>query len=300
MEKIDKFQSKLDIDISSYREKLYEEIRSDKEFYDSLINDDNFLDEEIKTHIAKFYKEYLGYLTNKKLKKYEDCLKNNEFYRYKLIKNENNIIEETYKEYDVYHKFMEYKKKFSLIDFNINEFYNLSFKDIPREEPKKSIVNEVNKGQKFFFIYGGHQTYKSYLSIAIVNALAKRNYSSNIVFLSCPKRFKELSDLFFSKDKASFDEAISKISNANTLVLDSLGEEYINDITRDLILIPILKERSKSKNNKFTIINSIYSLEDLRNVYAIKSKNYYISNEITNLIKSSITLEYNSGKLALK
>lgn len=295
MEKFN-IKEKNNLEIDLYRNKLFKEICSDESFYNNI--KEVFTIEEIKDNIARFYIMYEGYLNNLKIKTYEDCIKNDIYYRLILIKNDSFELEEQYKELDAFHKFKEYESRFKIKDFDIDSLYNLKFKDIKRENPRNEIYLDLKNNKKNFFIYGGHGTYKTYLSICVANTLARKDLN-NIAFINVPKRIKELLDYYFN-DKSRFNDGLNLLINSNVLILDSFGEEYKNEIVRDAIFLPLLRERNKLKNKTFTIINSNYSLDEIKILYALKEKNYILSKEIVSLINSICEKSYYSGNLEIK
>lgn len=286
-------------EMSKYREEALASILNDVNFL-NLVKDDGFTIEEIKDNVGKFDRYHKSYLKNLELKKYEDCKKQNQYFMYFLKKDEDGFMIELNREFDAFHRYMEYAKRFIYSDFDINNLYNLKFSDIPRETLSKELKKSSLEGIHNFYIHGSHSTFKTMSAITLSNFFVRRikNDVDRIAFVNVPKRFNELKDLFFSNDKDIFQKNIDMFSSVKYLVLDSLGEEYRNEITRDLILLPILRNRAKNKE-LYTIITSPYDITDLRKVYTLKDNNSLSANQIVEFIALIKFKNILSGKLEL-
>ncbi len=295
MEKLNVILHSTSQEIENFRKEAYKKILDDVEFCEILKNA-GFRDEEILENIAKFDLYHNDFLLNKKIKTYEECKNLNKFYIYELVKV-NGFIEERYREIDAYHRASIYFNKFIYCDFDLDNLYKTKLRDVPRQNISIDLGLQLKSGKKMFYVYGGHNTYKTMAAIAFTNNLGNKLVDT-IAFIDCAKRFKEFADLAFAKDKNEFDKIIKILSKVQLLVLDGLGEEYKNEIVRDLILLPILRNRSKEKG-VITVITSPYSLKELSKIYTLKDRNELPAREIVSFIKSSIDSEIYSGRLNL-
>ncbi len=299
---MEKVNFKIEVETSEmkkYREDAISSILNDEIFF-NLLKEDGFNIDEIKENVGKFDRYHRSYLKNIELKKYEDCKKENDFFMYYLKKDENGFMVELNREYDAFHRFMSYSSRFIYKDFDIDNLYNLKFNDILRENLKSDIKKCVSENIHNFYIYGSHSTYKTISAIALSNYFVKRikNDEDRIAFINVPKRFSELKDLVFGYDKDIFQNNIEMFSNVKYLVLDSLGEEYRNEITRDLILLPILRNRAKNKE-LYTFITTPYEPKDFKKIYTFKDNNPLAADQIIEFLVLMKFKKIFSGKLEL-
>ena len=113
-------------EMSKYREEALASILNDVNFL-NLVKDDGFTIEEIKDNVGKFDRYHKSYLKNLELKKYEDCKKQNQYFMYFLKKDEDGFMIELNREFDAFHRYMEYAKRFIYSDFDINNLYKRLF-----------------------------------------------------------------------------------------------------------------------------------------------------------------------------
>lgn len=282
-------------EIEEFRKECLTKIHEDEEFY-SLIKKD-FSDEEIESNIAKFSKYHSDYLLNKEVKTYAECKKINKFFWYTLIKVDGRI-EISEREMDGYSNFVSYKNHFICADFDLDEYYGYKLTQLPRKELAVLIKDRAKSKANSFYIHGSSGTFKTSAAIAMCNGyILNKDYF--VCFLNTFKRFAELSEFYFSKsNKDLFLARMKTISEAKVLVLDGLGEEYKNEIVRDVILIPILRERSKNKD-LITIYTSEYTLDEIVQMYSLKDKNDFISRKIKEYISIGMKMPIDSGSFSI-
>ena len=88
---------------------------------------------------------------------------------------------------------------------------------------------------------------------------------AKIAYINLPKRVEELKQLSRLKT-GEFDEMLDKLKIADLLVLDDFGSEYKSDYTRDAILMPVLRERSRK--NLQTVFVSTFERKDILPLYS--------------------------------
>lgn len=294
MEKVKVNLIEEDKELIKYKEEYLTKIKNDQDFM-NLIFQNGLNDKDLEENVGKFIRFYEDYQINKELKKYEDCKKRNKFFKYVLYKKDS-FIEERYEEMDVYHRYMAYNSLFIYKDFDIDELYSLTFKDINKQKVKLGLDEFIKSDNSLCYIYGSHNGGKSFAAIVLSNYYA-RKLKKKIAFIDVKKRFAEIRDNYF-KARDLVDEFISTLSKVDVLVLDSLGEEYRNEITRDSILIPILNERCKNKK-LITIITTPYSLEEFKQVYTFKDKNTLQANQILEFLHIMKIYQISTGKLEI-
>ena len=132
------------------------------------------------------------------------------------------------------------------------------------KELMKTDVDSENVG---LFISGASASGKSYPLVALCNEFVRGGKKCSFV---------EVRSLFESLKRAmdnneEYLNIMSKVKDADVLVLDNLGDEKISEWTRDEVLSSILDYRIK--NNLLTYITSTYTLEELSALYDVTKTN---------------------------
>lgn len=274
-----------DENLSSYEEEIFFRIKKDSEVYSNLLNN-GFSDETIKEHLGSCNQYYNDFHDWKLIKTYEDVINygSNYYYNLKLIKG--NII----REQEIFEQFKDvinYTLQFSVRDFDL-KFRNITSKDVDNKVLLAKIRKELT-ANNWVYLYGAPRSGKSYCAIALANGYAKKN-KDKIAFIDVHKRFEVLRQQFFN-NKTQFDKNINILKEANILILDGIGNEYINDVVRDNIMLPILYERSNKK--KTTIFTSNLSLNDLCTLYSSSKKDTSLvrAKQIKMILESMVKTE---------
>ncbi|MCQ2088307.1 MAG: hypothetical protein MJZ37_09650, partial [Bacilli bacterium] len=167
-----------------------------------------------------------------------------------------------------------------------------------RKKALKKYVDFIKGGYSgWIYLNGGIGTGRSYFSAVISVDAANRNLGP-ICYLNCVNRIRELNDLSFVKKGNDFQTLIDRYSKVPILVLDDFGNEFKSDFVRDGILYPILSYRAS--HSLFTIINSDFSIEEIKTLYGINSKAGEIrAKQIANLLVNECGNEINLGDLKL-
>jgi DNA replication protein DnaC len=113
------------------------------------------------------------------------------------------------------------------------------------------------------FLHGPHQTGKSF-ALAVFAYRYALHQKGKIAFIKTHEWLQKLV-LMRQSDLGRFDKEMTKLKNLDILILDELGASDLDEDARDAILIPLLNERLKAK--KITMINSVFSLRELVNVF---------------------------------
>lgn len=151
----------------------------------------------------------------------------------------------------------------------------LSCRLIPSDvdEFRKSLANKMGrlingKESKGIFIYGKTGVGKSYLSICLANRLVEQGKS--VAYVNTRNSISNLRG-YVINDKDKFNDLISKMKNAELLIIDDLGNEKITDWSRDSVLYEVLDYRLRNKKTKI-IINSNYTLKELKELYRVDNE----------------------------
>ena len=194
---------------------------------------------------------------------------------------------------------INFKKRFSVIDFGEEFFDNHIVSDVTniKSKSKKDILNKYRnsalskKSNSWIYIKGDMSTGKSFFAATLCVDAARNKAFESISYIDVPERFKELTDLAFQKSP-KFNELLDKIRLSEMLVLDDFGNEFKSDFVRENVLFPILSYRAKNK--LFTIITSNYSIEEICTMYFTNNSSKPKIDQIRQLLQlmcqSEITL----------
>ena len=176
---------------------------------------------------------------------------------------------------------------------------NYIYKDFPEEWADlngKSVKGERYKKLKtalaktfmkdcvkpWVYVKGEANSGKSYYLAAVLNGLAADG--ETVCFINCAKRFDELRSLA-NTNRKEFDKIMAKLQKCGTMVIDDFGSEFKNEYIRDMILLPILSERSRAGLR--TYFTSQYSLEEIKQLYSL-FKGYIQGGRVSSLIEKNI------------
>lgn len=120
----------------------------------------------------------------------------------------------------------------------------------------KSFIDEPLKG-KGLYLHGNFGCGKTYLIVAALNEIAKKNVKSAIIFW--PEFLKHLKAQF--NTNSGFEDVMNKVSKAPILLIDDIGAENMTSWGRDEILCPILQYRMDEGLKTFFTSN--LTLEEL-------------------------------------
>lgn len=252
-------------DLSEYAKELYKNLLEDVDLYKELI-DEGFSNQEIFDHIGLFTDLKENRDLDKKIKSFDDCVKYNHYYYFKVVRKGLNFDKIFYAN-QFYEDYLKYCGHFIFKDFD-NEFNDITFKKAVNKSAKKYIKDNFNEWN-WIYLTGALRSGRTYLTIAMCNEYIKREQNSKIAFINCSKRFSQLADMFFN-DKETYKQLIESIKNADLVVFDDFGSEYKTISVRDLVVKPILLYRAS--NNLRTIFTSNFELKDIYKMYKLNSK----------------------------
>lgn len=283
MEKI-KLLNIQDIGDEQYKKEWFIKIKKDKEVYGLLLSN-GFDDDNIKKYIGNcicFYKDYYFW---KNITTYQDVLRTGVKFKYQLI-FDGVSTQRISDQIDAYREYNDYNSKFVVKDFD-DQFNNVLFKNLDNPSLKSKIKKELT-ANRWIYLTGAMRSGRTYCSIALINSSAASG-NDNLAFIDSAKEIKFLSDLIF-KEKNLFEKKLNELKQARTLVIDGFGNEYINDVIRDSIVIPLLQERAT--NNLVTIFTSDFSVEDVVMLYSnTKGASSIRAKQLKNILLSKIKEE---------
>ncbi len=139
--------------------------------------------------------------------------------------------------------------------------------------------------KKWVLVNGDPGSGKSYVSFLVAKFLAAPPFNQTVAFIDVRKRFDELKGEAI-KDRFSFDRDMKKLTDVDILFLDSFGDEYKNDYTRDQVLMPLLSARSNRKAPTFFL--SSFTIEEIRQLYATSMNAKILANKLAKLIDNNL------------
>jgi len=120
---------------------------------------------------------------------------------------------------------------------------------------------DINNPSKGIYLHGNFGSGKTYLIVAALNELSKKNINSAVIYY--PEFLRDL--------KASFDDDFKDkfnfIKKVPILLIDDIGAENVTSWGRDEILASILQFRMDS--NLTTFFTSNFNIEELENHLSI-------------------------------
>ena len=192
-------------------------------------------------------------------------------YMMKALKN-NNGISFSYVSCKYLDK-QHYKKNVSYFDLPLR-LKNASMKDVyVDDKSRKDILKKMKEFKdsylngekpKGIYLYGSFGAGKSYLISALFNDLAQKDIKSVIVHV--PELIRSIKDSFDKDYSDRFDE----VMNAELLLLDDIGAEYLTPWSRDEVLEPILQYRMDQELPTFFTSN--YSNKEIEEHFTINGE----------------------------
>jgi len=280
-------------ELNDYEEECFFKIKKNPDFYGLLLNN-GFEDLSIKKFIGSCNAYYNDYLEWQKLKTIDDINESGVQYGYNLKLVDGQLTRERYL-LPAYQNYMDFQSKFLFKDYP-DSFDKVTLKNVDNITLKAKIKKQV-KDKNWIYITGAIRSGRTFCSIALINASANKG-SNNLAFIDCQTRIKELQDLFFN-DKTDFNKRMEMLKEAHVLVLDGFGNEYINNIVKENIVLPILLARASNK--KTTIFTSDFSIDEIISLYSKYGKDGtdIKVKQLSKLLKSMIKEEIVTSKSSL-
>lgn len=255
-------------------------------------------DEEIDANIVKIFDFVCDVNYCKRCPGVKNCKKNNPLLVSKVV-YKNNVVSNQLVPCKALLRQMAFDKQFKVRDFP-EDWLNKKLKDLDetleRKRALKKYVDFIKGGYSgWIYLNGGIGTGRSYFSAVISVDAANRNLGP-ICYLNCINRIREINDFAFAKKGNDFQLLIDRYSQVPILVLDDFGNEFKSEFVRDGILYPILSYRAT--HNLFTIINSDFTIEEIKTLYGLGNRAGEIrAKQIANLLINECGEEINLGDL---
>ena len=260
---------KIDLNIQEDRideEDMLNVIYGNKETVD-FINKNGLKIENVQQHLGSFYdfacdKEYCKHCPG-----LGKCEKNNA-YLITELSNKKGQISSSLSPCKIYLKRMELEKKFLIADFP-NEWFDKNLRDVdPIEERKPALLKYVKFSKRgdtnWIYLQSKENSGSSFFATMMCIDAANKNIAP-ICFVNCHDEIEDLASLYY-KDRESFDAGMYRLYTCKVLVFDDFGKENKNNLTRDQIVLPLLKYRHDK--GLFTIFTSGVSISKLATSYA--------------------------------
>ncbi len=138
----------------------------------------------------------------------------------------------------------------------------------------KNFIKSFSTDYHNLFFYGTVGTGKSFLSGCVARELIEAGYS--VIYFSAAGLFETLSrNMYDYNSKEEFRKLHEDLHGCDLLIIDVLGNEYMNNATASLFF-SLLNERHLNK--KATIISTNLFLEDIQNRYSERIFSRIMSN----------------------
>lgn len=282
--------------LTSLREKSLDLIKENPELL-KFIEEYNINDVIIMKNASKFlrYIDLNKYCCN--CKSVNDCKSSLNGFKAVLEYDEyDNSIELNFKPCEINEKKLELDKKFVYRDFD-DSIFEYDFKELLLNQDYKNVrkdtvahlLNIIKKrSEKGLYLYGPRQNGKSFILSVFAKTMVKE-LKCNACFIDSVSRVKDINDLYFL-NKDAFNENLKEYINCDILIFDDFGNEYKNEIIRDMIIYPILNERFRQR--KLTLFSSNYSLDDIEKMYSLKENYSPRAKQLRELIEASCKCIY--------
>lgn len=132
------------------------------------------------------------------------------------------------------------------------------------------------KENKGLYLHGSFGSGKTFIISAMLNELAKKRFTTEIVFF--PTLLRDL-----KSDFDSLQDTINYLEKVDLLLIDDIGAEKVTEWSRDEILGTILQERMT--NHKVTFLTSNFNIEELENHLSCKGEDVIKARRIIERIK---------------
>ena len=235
--------------------------------------------EDLGITIEKF-NEYLGYFvsyaedyeTCKYCKNLHNCNKEIKGMKMDIVLDEDGDL---IREFSICkYKEEEYKIKQNYIirDFG-DEYLQANIESLDGRKgrirlEKRICEIDLENSKEGIYVYGKSNSGKSYPLIALCNSFVRRD--KKCAFINV-RDFIESLKSTFNTFGDEYNNLMNKVKNSDVLVLDALGDEKISEWVRDDVLSTILDYRYKNK--LLTFVTSLYSIEEIKQLYYDSGKN---------------------------
>ena len=157
-----------------------------------------------------------------------------------------------------------------------NEIKNASMSEIDINDKKrvelikwlKKFYDEYPNSKKGLYLHGSFGSGKTYLVAALLNELAKKNYTTVIMYY--PEMLSRLKSTFDNIEE-SYNEVFDKIKTCDILLIDDIGAETVTNWSRDEILGTILQYRMEHELSTF--LTSNLTIEELETHLSLVKNN---------------------------
>jgi len=254
-------------DLNDYIDEMLDDLRKDVEVYEIIRQSLNPSIKIVRENISKFIAFKDDYAYCRACPGIENCRKNTPHLQLRLV-NDNGSIERVFTPCPLILKRIEIDNQYLYADFPA-EWKESSSMTLDKTAGRNHILklfSEILNGaaKRWIYVRGGHRVGKSFLLATLANDFVAKK-RSQVAFISCENRIKELNDLAFN-EKDRFAKVMVELSNVPLLVLDDFGNEYKNDYVRDTIILPILLERAR--NRRMTFFTSDFTISEIVELYS--------------------------------
>ncbi len=253
-------------------------------------------EQDINDNVIKIFDFVSDYEYCNKCPGLEKCQKTNPHLCIRIVKK-NNEIDRQFVPCSKIMERMSFESKFLLNDVDEQIIDKAAFvadskKD--SQEKNKLMVKQIQKEKNYNWYYFSYDNFITSIEKGyMVGMCLMQEYDDQIAYINFPNRVKELNDLYFAKDKTSrsaFDKRMEMLCNVPILIIEGLGDEFINDFNRDSIVAPIINTRGMKKLT--TIFISKYKMDDILNLYSTSKSGEIRAKQMSKTIKMLCEQEF--------
>lgn len=260
--KFDTFKS--DDEVYEHKNKLRKEMVNDAEFMNYLKTIDVDID-KFDGFLSVIHDVYISRNNCRFCTGLDNC-KNDTEGTTAFLRKDNDYLSKVYHKCPYRIKQEAYENAFIDRDFD-EQYQKLSIsymKDILkgnvlREKVVNALLARLNGNKKWLYISGIMNSDKTRFVTAFCNDYVKAHKDQKISFLKFSNLISNVSSSVFS-NKEEFNRRYEELVNCEILVLDDFASGYVNTISRDMVIVPLLNDRAKKE--KLTIFTSRYGIKD--------------------------------------
>ncbi len=235
------------------------------------INDENQTWDDVEANISKYTCMVNALKTCAKCKGLQECKQSaHRGYFEKVIKDDDGIVDiylSPCKYLNEENRRNTYLKSYVYTDFE-DDMLDLDLENLIPSDADQSYLNawdklvkysvNLDKEKKGIYLYGSMGVGKTWLMIGLCNYLVQ--IGKKVAFVNTSKLMIE--------NKAKINtKLMDNLVNVDFLVLDDIGQESVNSLSRDELLYPLLE--SRVLRHKPTCFTSNFSMKDLKEHFAV-------------------------------
>lgn len=231
-----------------------------------------------------------------KCKDPDNCLLINPYSPTNLVLENNRVVRQM-GTCPFYERKLQLSTQFVYSDFP-KEWLDDRFANVKKTKQRfqylEALLNMQAGAKDWIYVYGQPRRGKTYLAVTLLNELVSKDNSLRVGVVNFPNFINENMGDYF-KNKIEVDKKVEELSKLDYLVLTHFGNETVNSLVIENVLLPILTYRNQLKLP--TIFISELSLSNIKTLYQ-GPKTVVRGTQVINRIQENITGEIELGGIA--